>query len=154
MSHVGGFRPERARTTMTDRYTDRVIAVEVEEKDEVELRLADWTPSGGYTALVDAADRAGLDLTEYNDGETVAVATLDADGNVESFAPPGDEFYADATVCFDAQLRLSVMEGAEEMTPTNDQWVDEVREVISEDVMDVYFDLDDPSVKIEEVWRE
>jgi hypothetical protein len=72
---------------MSETYSGRVKAVAVDESDEVRLRLADWTPHRGYTTLIDAADRAGLDLTEYRDGQTVARATLDEDGDVIDFDP-------------------------------------------------------------------
>lgn len=66
-------------------YTDRVITVHEEHRDEAALRLEDHTPHGGYTALVEAADEAGVDLTDVSDGQTVGRATLTPDGDVIAF---------------------------------------------------------------------
>lgn len=81
----------------TTEYTDRVVAVHEDHREEAALRLRDHTPHGGYTALVEAADDAGLDLTSVSDGEVVGEATLTDDGEVIAFTtdPNGDEGNAD-----------------------------------------------------------
>lgn len=72
---------------MKDTYSGRVIAVWEEHRDEAALRLEDHTPHGGYTALVEAADEAGVDLTSVKGGQAIGRAKLTEDGDVVSFTP-------------------------------------------------------------------
>lgn len=80
---------------MTDEYTDAVVAVRQSHDEEYALRLRDWTPPGGYTALVESALDADVDLTDLSDGEAVGRATVTADGEVTHFTTEVDCDHSD-----------------------------------------------------------
>lgn len=72
-----------------DTYVDTVRAVDGGHPNDPSPVMSDWTPAGGYINLLEATDDAGIDLSEYSIGETIAVAVMDDDGNVLEFYPDG-----------------------------------------------------------------